>query len=69
MALSRGRSENRIYGATASARERLEFAPGDSERTAAEILALAVQRSTAQRMAIDSRGRGRSLGRDFGWDR
>ena len=54
MAMSRGRLENRIYGATAAARERDEIAPAERTRDAAEVLRLAAERSVAQRMAIDS---------------
>ncbi len=69
MAMSRGRLENRIYGATAAARERDEIAPAERVRDAAEVLDLAVQRSVAQRMAIDSRARVRMRDRDIGLDR
>jgi hypothetical protein len=67
MALSRGRIENRLYGATPALRERAEFAPAEPERDAAQVLELAVQRSAAQRMAIDFRDRKRS--RDIGVER
>jgi conjugative relaxase-like TrwC/TraI family protein len=69
MAMSRGRLENRIYGATAAARERDEIAPAERVRDAAEILQLAVDRSVAQRMAIDSRVRAPARDRDFGLER
>jgi conjugative relaxase-like TrwC/TraI family protein len=68
MAMSRGRLENRIYGATAAARERDEIAPAERVRDAAEVLDLAVQRSVAQRMAIDSHARVRAPERDIGLD-
>ena len=43
MAMSRGRLENRIYGATAAVRERDEIAPAERVRDAAEVLELAVR--------------------------
>ena len=64
MAMSRGRLENRLYGASARAQERDEIAPAEPPRDAAQVLDIAVQRSAAQRMAIDSRVRARE--RDLG---
>jgi ATP-dependent exoDNAse (exonuclease V) alpha subunit len=69
MAMSRGRLENRIYGATAVVRERDEIAPAERVRDAAEVLRLASERSVTQRMAIDSRVRARTRDRDFGRER
>lgn len=69
MAMSRGRLENRLYGATAALRERDEIAPAERGRDAAEVLELAVRRSAALRMAIDWRPRERAHTRDFGLDR
>ena len=69
MAMSRGRLENRLYGATAAIRERDEIAPAERVRDAAEVLELAVRRSAAQRMAIDWRSRERARTREFGLDR
>jgi ATP-dependent exoDNAse (exonuclease V) alpha subunit len=60
MALSRGRHDNRLYGAAPALHERAEFAPTEKPRDAATVLELAVERSRAQRMAIDSRERRRS---------
>jgi ATP-dependent exoDNAse (exonuclease V) alpha subunit len=59
MALSRGRLENRLYGSAAAIRERDEIAPAERGRDAADVLDIAVRRSAAQRMAIDSRERSR----------
>jgi hypothetical protein len=67
--MSRGRVDNRLYGATAAVRERDEIAPAERARDAAEVLDLAVRRSVAQRMAIDSRARVRTRDRDFGLER
>lgn len=69
MAMSRGRLENRLYGATARVRERDEIAPAEPPRDAAEVLDLAVQRSAAQRMAIDSHAPARTHERDLGRSR
>ena len=69
MAMSRGRFENRLYGAPAAIRERDEIAPAERVRDAGEVLEIAVRRSTAQRMAIDWRARERAQTRDFGLDR
>jgi conjugative relaxase-like TrwC/TraI family protein len=60
MALSRGRHDNRLYGAAPALHERAEFAPAEKPRDAATVLELAVERSRAQRMAIDSRKRRQS---------
>jgi ATP-dependent exoDNAse (exonuclease V) alpha subunit len=62
MALSRGRHENRLYGAAPALHERAEFAPAEKTKDAAAVLELAVERSQAQRMAIDSRERRESRG-------
>ncbi len=62
MALSRGRLDNRLYGSAAGVRERDEIAPAEPPRAARDVVELAVQRSSAQRMAIDSRVR--SWGRE-----
>ena len=67
--MSRGRLENRLYGAPAAFRERDEIAPSERVRDAAEVLELAVRRSAAQRMAIDWRPRERARSRDLGLDR
>jgi ATP-dependent exoDNAse (exonuclease V) alpha subunit len=69
MAMSRGRLENRLYGATGSIRERDEIAPAERVHDAAAVLELAVRRSAAQRMAIEWRPRERARSRDFGLDR
>jgi ATP-dependent exoDNAse (exonuclease V) alpha subunit len=66
MALSRGRLENRVYGASAPERERDEFAPVEPKSTAETVLELAARRSAVQRMALESRARGHD--RDFGLD-
>lgn len=62
MALSRGRLENCVYGTTARVREREEFGPSEPGSSAARVLELAAQRSTAQRMALDSRARALDVG-------
>jgi len=69
MALSRGRLENRLCAATPAERERAEIAPAERVPDAARVLELAVQRSAAQRMAIDWRDRIHSRDRDFGLER
>jgi conjugative relaxase-like TrwC/TraI family protein len=63
MALSRGRHDNRLYGAAPALHERAEFAPTEKPRDAATVLELAVEHSRAQRMAIDSRERRQSRDR------
>jgi ATP-dependent exoDNAse (exonuclease V) alpha subunit len=66
MAMSRGRLDNRLYGSPTTIRDRDEIAPSEPARDAGEVLELAVQRSAAQRMAIDWRVRERGQTRDFG---
>jgi ATP-dependent exoDNAse (exonuclease V) alpha subunit len=66
MAMSRGRLDNRLYGSPTTIRDRDEIAPSEPARDAGEVLELAVQRSAAQRMAIDRRVRERGQTRDFG---
>jgi ATP-dependent exoDNAse (exonuclease V) alpha subunit len=61
MALSRGRLENRVYGAAVPERERDEFAPSEPKTAAEAVLELAARRSAAQRMALEH-------DRDVGWE-
>ncbi len=70
MAMSRGRLENRLYGATAAFRERDEIAPVRARcATRPRCSSSPSERSAAQRMAIDWRPRERARSRDFGLDR
>jgi ATP-dependent exoDNAse (exonuclease V) alpha subunit len=68
MALSRGRLDNRVYGAVAPDRERDEFAPSEPRTPAEQLLELAAHRSAAKQMALESRVRARGRDRDIGLD-